>query len=788
MATAQLYKKRVRIEINGNVQGVGFRPTVYRYAKERGLAGWVSNTSEGVIIEAEGDSEKISDFVEKIKSSPPPHARISNLLAFVLPVQDDNQFEILPSIRQSDIKTDVSPDIATCPECLEELADLKNHRFQYPFINCTNCGPRFTIISNVPYDRDKTMMKKFIMCPGCRGEYENPLDRRFHAQPNACKECGPVITLVKNSRKIHSAGAIREAIQILLKGKIVAIKGLGGFHLACDATNDKAVAHLRKRKYRQDKPFALMAPDVDTIKKYCKVSSEEEKLLLSCKRPIVLLKRKNISPNTSNITQISKWVASHNNYLGFMLPYTPLHYLLFSSYLTHHALHTLVMTSGNISDEPIAYKNEEAVLRLSNIADCFLMHDRDIYTSCDDSVAMISPADGNEMVLRRSRGYVPQPIQISNFKFQIPILACGGHLKNTFALAKGDKVFMSHYIGDMENAETFQAFEEGVEHFKKLFDIEPKVIAHDLHPDYLSSKYACKVSSSMAVVSVQHHHAHIVSCMVDNSIHDHKVIGVAFDGAGLGTDINIWGGEFLVADYSGFIRAAHIKYIPLPGGESAIREPWRIAASYLYQIYGEKFLAMDIDFVSRLNRDKWLVLQKMIKENINCPLTSGMGRLFDAVSSLIGLRDVIKYEGQAAVDMEMSIQENQKSKIKNQNYGYNINKEKGIYIIDTDEIVMGIVEDLKHGMPQGVISFKFHATIVEIIVALCQRLNQETGLNEVCLTGGVFQNVFLLNKAYKQLAQKGFRVYMHHRVPANDGGISIGQAVIANSQFSISNS
>lgn len=785
--------KRVRINVNGRVQGVGFRPTVYRYAKGRNLCGWVSNTSQGVIIEVEGAEDDVDDFLKNLKSFPPPQAEITHLATSSLPVQNDLQFKILPSITQSQVKTQISPDIATCRDCLKELFESGDRRYLYPFLNCTNCGPRFTIVKNIPYDRDKTTMEKFVMCSPCQEEYEDPLKRRFHAQPNACPECGPEVMLVQGTGyRVQGSGveAIKKAIGLLKEGRIVAVKGLGGFHLACDATNDGAVRKLRSSKFREDKPFALMAKDLNTIKEYCEVLPSEEKILYTFRRPIVLLKKVRGSGfRVQGSEKISEIVAPNNKYLGFMLPYTPLHYLLFSQLSTlNPQLSVLVMTSGNLSDEPIAYENEEAVLRLSCIADYFLLHNRDIHTRCDDSVTRIF--EGQEMIIRRSRGYVPSPLRVP-FIFEKEILACGPHLKNTFALAKGDEVFVSHHIGDLENLETLQAFEKGIEHFKRLFDIEPQIIAHDLHPEYLSTKYARKLStlnSKLLAIPVQHHHAHIVSCMADNGLDNRRVIGVAFDGTGYGQDGNIWGGEFLLADFAGFTRKAHLKYIPLPGGEQAIKEPWRIAATYLYGAYGEKFLELDLDFVARLNKNRWKLLEKMIEKRMNSPLTSSMGRLFDAVSSLVGIRDRINYEGQAAVELEMQTVHNLQPTP--HRYKYGIEKIKEIYIIDPIPIIKGVVEDLQKKLPVSFISEKFHNTVVGLIVETCVKIRSDFSrnseprtrnceLSEVALSGGVFQNMFLLNRAFDELRDEGFKVYVHSRVPTNDGGISLGQAVIA---------
>jgi len=748
--------KRIGVNISGRVQGVGFRPTVYRYAKASGLSGWVSNTSQGVIIEVEGESEKITDFLKRLKSSPPPRAEITNLVASSLPLQSDRQFRILPSLSKTRPKTQISPDIAVCPECLKEILDSANRRYLYPFLNCTNCGPRFTIIKGIPYDRPQTTMKEFIMCPDCQKEYHDPLNRRFYAQPNACSKCGPKLEML----------SISQTIDLLKQGKIIAIKGLGGFHLACNGLNNQVVERLRKGKYREDKPFALMAKDLDTIKKYCEVSLKEAELLNSWKRPIVLLKKKK---------DVAEQVAPNNKYLGWMLPYTPLHYLLFSKGCPP----VLVMTSGNISDEPICFENKEALNRLKNIADYFLINNRDIYIRCDDSVARVFK--DKEMLIRRARGYVPQPIK-TGIDFKDEVLACGAHLKNTFCLAKSKEVFLSYHIGDLENLETLTAFEKGIEHFKKLFEIEPKIISHDLHPEYVSTKYAQDLKDlnpDLKTVAVQHHHSHIVSCLADNQKTNHQVIGIAFDGTGFGEDGNIWGGEFLLTDKSDYRRIAHFKYLPMPGGEMAIKQPWRMAASYLSQVYGKKFLDLDIDFVRKIDKNKWQVLEQMINQKVNSPLTSSAGRLFDAVASLIGLRDEINYEGQAAIELEQIIEEKIESI-----YNYQAKKDgKGIFIIDPKKIIQGIVADLKDRVSQRIISAKFHNTLADIIVTVCNKISNQTGLNEVALSGGVFQNMFLLEKAVDQLSKQGFKVYTHQKVPTNDGGICLGQAVIASSRI-----
>ena len=755
---------------------MGFRPTVFRYATQRNLSGWVTNTSTGVIIEIEGNEEKIESFIYSLKNYPPPHAQITRILVTEIQPRNESIFQVLPSVVEKKVKTRVSPEIATCKDCLKELFNSEDRRYLYPFINCTNCGPRFTIIRNVPYDRENTTMKKFVMCSLCQEEYENPGNRRFHAQPNACPVCGPQVQIVKDFSKTLCKGnkAVRKTIQLLSKGKIVAIKGLGGFHLACDATNEEAVRTLRRRKYREDKPFALMAKNLEIVEKYCAISPEEEELLSSFRAPIVLLRRRE-----GAFPPIAGNVAPKNKYLGFMLPYTPLHHLLFYN----SPLQVLVMTSGNLSDEPIAYENTEAIKRLSKIADYFLLHDRDIYIRSDDSVARIFPLTREPYIIRRSRGYVPEPIRMPGLKISIPILACGGHSKNTFAIASEDEIVISHHIGDMENIETYNSFTEGIEHFKKLLQIQPRGIAHDLHPAYLSTEYAKEVAQrdpQIELFPVQHHHAHIASVMADNGLENQKIIGVAFDGTGFGSDGNLWGGEFLVADYCKFERVAHLKYIPLPGGEKAIKEPWRITFAYLYATFGERFLSLKIDFVQKVRRSApWKILKKMIDEGINTPLTSSMGRFFDAVSSLLSLRDRVNYEGQAAIELEMLLNENQRLKPENQRYNYKIERKNGVYIIDYTDIIKEIVADLNTFLPKESIALRFHHTIVDLIVRLVEKISEDKNIKEVGLSGGVFQNMFLLTNTYKKLREKGFTIYLHNNVPTNDGGLSLGQAVIS---------
>jgi hydrogenase maturation protein HypF len=773
-------RKRLKICVEGRVQGVGFRPTVFRYATERGLSGWVTNTSSGVLMEVEGDSEKAEEFLHALESAPPPQAHIANITSEWIALKGDGAFSIIPSIVLERPKTQVSSDITLCHDCLDELFNPADRRYHYPFINCTNCGPRFTIISGIPYDREQTTMRIFTMCPACRNEYYDPADRRFHAQPNACPACGPHVTLLRASKNTPIAewdDAIMETCRLLSEGAIIAVKGLGGFHLACDATNDTAVMKLRNRKVRYDKPFALMAKNMETIRKYCEVSPEEEHLLRSPRSPIVLLKRRfSLSPLLP-FSCISDSVAPNNRYLGFMLPYTPLHYLLFQN-----APQVLVMTSGNLSKEPIAWDNEEALERLKGVADYFLIHNRDIQTPCDDSVTRVFSPTGREMILRRSRGYVPFPLK-SPLRAARPILACGGQFNNTFALMRDDEIQVSHHIGDLENLEALRALEEGITHYQNLFETPPSAIACDLHPEYLSTKYAYECAASaqpaLRLFPVQHHHAHITSCMADNFLPNQKVIGVAFDGSGYGPDGTIWGGEFLIADYHGFERVAHLACLPLAGGEAAIKEPWRMSAIYLHSIYGDDFKNLDIEFVRRIDREKWVVIKSMLQKGINSPLTSSMGRLFDAVAALLGVRDYINYEGQAAIELEMlATEENEKDTYGDMQWLMNKGNVQPA-IIDQRWIIKGVVDDLRSGMDAQRIAAKFHNTIAELIRDVCLWIRKTRQLSNVALSGGVFQNMILLTRVFHLLTRDGFRVYLHQNVPPNDGGISLGQAVVA---------
>jgi len=749
-----------KIHVTGVVQGVGFRPFVYQLAQSHGLAGWVCNTSAGVDIEVEGPSQVLQRFLMDLHAKAPPLARIESITTTDHAPNGYQQFEIRRSVAQEGRYQLISPDIAKCRDCLNELLDPQDRRYRYPFTNCTNCGPRFTIIEDIPYDRRQTTMRDFAMCPDCQAEYDNPLDRRFHAQPNACPVCGPQLTLTgADGARMAVEDEISAAVRLLSEGQILAIKGLGGFHLACDATNEEAVRRLRQRKWRPAKPMAVMMAAIKEAKAHCRVSRQEEELLTSAQCPIVLLPWKADS-------SVSRLVAPGNRYLGVMLPYAPLHHVLL-----REMGRPLVMTSGNLSEEPIATKNDEALSRLRDIADCFLLHNREIYARYDDSVWMF--VEGKAQPLRRSRGYAPFPIRLP-FKARLT-LACGTELKNTFCAIRDEYAFLSQHIGNMDNLETLEHFEASIELYKRLFRLEPEIIAHDMHPDYLATRYALGLGSPLRLVPVQHHHAHIVSCMVDNGV-DGEVIGVALDGTGYGTDGHIWGGEFLVADYRSFRRVGHFQYVPLPGGEAAIRSPYRMAIGHLYSMLGEEGLSAALPFLGEVDEVELDVIKQQIEKGINTPLTSSCGRLFDAVSALLGFQGRATYEAQAAIQLEMMAANGDDWT----SYPFSLAEEDGIKVVQLSAIWKGILEDLRTQLPPGAIALKFHNTIAQITADMCRLIGMETGLDRVALSGGCFQNRLLLTKSRDVLRQAGFEVLTHNQVPCNDGGVSLGQATIAN--------
>ena len=777
-----------KVHISGIVQGVGFRPFVYNLATRLALKGWVKNTSAGVDIEVDGEQNILDDFIRALRDDAPPLSRIDDFSASFGPGNGFTQFDIIHSESVDGAFQPISPDVAICDDCLRELFDPSDRRYHYPFINCTNCGPRFTIIKDIPYDRPKTTMAGFDLCPDCEREYKDPTNRRFHAQPVACPVCGPSVWIeVSNekremSNEEHSAlitrysslasdEAITETQRLLANGKIVAIKGLGGFHLACDATNAKAVTELRTRKLRVDKPFALMMPDLETIEQHCFVSDAERELLQSTARPIILLKRR---PESAIVEEVSP----KQDWLGIMLPYTPLHYLLFTD---HYSLLTaLVLTSGNLSEEPIATDNDEARERLSKLADAFLMHDRDIHVRCDDSVVRVmsdemTRNEENSLLgsrysiypIRRSRGYSPFPVKLP---FQVPqLLATGSELKNTFCITNGNYAFLSHHIGDMENYETLQSFEQGVEHFERLFRVKPVAIACDMHPNYLATRYALERAEreNLPTFDIQHHHAHVAACMAEHGLNE-PVIGVSFDGTGYGDDGAIWGGEFLVADYKSYQRAAHLEYFPLPGGDAAIKKPARTALALLWSLG----LEWDdrLESVKEFCAEDQVTLRVQLEKRINTPMTSSMGRLFDAAAALAGVRQKVNYEGQAAIEFEAMADPAEAG-----HYAFGVESGQ----VGVRSVVEELVNDAVAGVPIQKISARFHNGLAESVRETVQRISGETSLRSVVLSGGVWQNITLLGRTLALLRKDGFKVYIHREVPTNDGGLSLGQAAIA---------
>ncbi len=800
------------IHITGIVQGVGFRPFVYNLALRHRLKGWVKNTSAGVEIEVDGDEATLQAFITALREEAPPLAQIHTLEYVKSPASGFDKFEILHSQAIPTAFQPISPDVAICPDCLRELLDPNDRRYRYPFINCTNCGPRFTIIQDIPYDRPKTTMSAFEMCPACAAEYNDPADRRFHAQPVACPECGPKVWLEQfhpnekgGTTMVMQIGedAIQRARKLLLEGKILAIKGLGGFHLACNAKNPQAVAELRRRKLRVDKPFAVMMPDYETAKRHCRVNPAERALLESAAHPIVLLRRRSVS-------MIASEIAPNQRTIGVMLPYTPLHVLLMEKEKGFPEV--LVMTSGNISEEPLCIDNIEARERLAGLADAFLMHDRDIHVRTDDSVVRVitdtskqveqAPAPMSTSFpvslstpspvypIRRSRGYSPFPVHLPwNAP---PLLAAGAELKNTFCITNGNYAFLSHHIGDLENYETLKSYEDGVRHFEQLFRVKPQAIAYDLHPNYLATRYALERAEreNLPTFGVQHHHAHIAACMAENGLDgSHPVIGVAFDGTGYGDDGAIWGGEFLIADYSGYRRAAHLGYFPLPGGDAATRRPSRTALSLLHA------LGLDWDAALPTHTDLCYedrtALRAQLEHKINTPLTSSMGRLFDAAAALAGARQQINYEAQAAIEFEALADSDEDGIYEFELEAQALAQMTGAgtppqpahpiptWRISPAPAIASLVVDTLAGLPIPQISARFHNGVAQMVLDTCRKLSDQYDLSEVALSGGVWQNVTLLGKTLKLLEKDGFTVYIHRQVPANDGGLSLGQAVAA---------
>jgi hydrogenase maturation protein HypF len=774
--------ERAKLTVKGVVQGVGFRPYVYGLAESLNLRGYVRNTAEGVMIDIEG--ENVAEFVSRLPKEAPP---LSNIVDIAMePSQEFGypDFRIIESRNDEGHEpfTLISPDVSICQDCLKEMLDPADRRYLYPFINCTNCGPRYTITKSVPYDRPNTTMSVFRMCGECSSEYNDPKDRRFHAQPNACPKCGPKVEFKVISPALNiveGEDPISSAVRCMKGGGIVAIKGLGGFHIACDASNDEAVGRLRERKRKSNKPFALMSPDIDAIREFCLVSEAEERLLKSQRRPVVLLRKK------SEMTSlVSEGVSPHNRYLGFMLPYTPLHYLLFykplSAPVAHHASRVsnfmaLVMTSGNISEEPIVKDNDEALNKLSGLVDAVLSHDRDIFTRVDDSVIRLTRRESRDTrdrslsFIRRSRGYAPEALTLENTGPEV--MGCGADVKNTFTLTKGSFAISSQHIGDMENYETLRFFEECLGKMKEVYRVKPVVCTHDLHPGYLSTQWALR--QDLPKVAVQHHYAHIGSVMAEHGLRK-KVIGVAFDGTGYGADGRLWGGEFLVADLKGFERIGHFRYVPLPGGEAAIREPWKTGVSYLFDAFGDDLpeYLREIGFTDRYGENEIERILKLTNASEFSPLSSGAGRLFDAVASIIGICDRNTFEGEAAMALESVVREGVE-----ENYPVNIST-GDLMTVDFSPAITGIIDDLMKGVERSVISAKFHNTVAGVILRVATRIGETYALKDVALSGGTFQNLYLVERAASMLSDAGMNVFVNEKVPCNDAGISLGQAFL----------
>ncbi len=747
--------------VKGIVQGVGFRPTVYTYAQNYGLTGWVLNSANGVEIEVHGPSHSVENFIAQLRHHPPKMSRIDSFEVSNAPKRAFTEFVIIESQDDPDEFLPVSPDMNVCPDCLRELFDPSDRRYRYPFINCTNCGPRFSIVKKIPYDRPNTSMAGFPLCEQCATEYHDPSDRRFHAQPVACPACGPHIWFqITQGINAEAEKALLTAREWLQEGKILAMKGLGGFHLICDAQNESAVASLRARKQRSGKPFALMAFDLPTIEKFAVISAEEEKLLQSVQSPIVLL---NPTDAGKNLAQI---VAPDQSTLGFMLPYTPLHYLLLEKKTGFPEV--LIMTSGNLSEEPIVTENQDALTHLGQIADGFLLHDRPIETRIDDSV--VSSFRDQVNFHRRARGYAPSPL---NLPFFAPsALAVGTHLKNTFALSRDRYAFLSHHIGDLENQETLDAFTKAIVHYQAVFRIQPELIACDLHPNYLATRYARgrAEKENLPLVYVQHHHAHISSCLADNGWNSQRpVIGLSFDGTGYGTDGAIWGGEILLAGYAGFERRLHLEYAPLPGGEVSIRKPARLALAYLQQ-FGLLDQAEGLKPMTYLSEQEKSVVFHQVQSRFNTPLTSSMGRLFDAVAALIGLYQEISYEAQNAIRLETIADPDEAS-------AYDLPIDQDLILLKP--LFEQILIDLAQNTAPELISAKFHNAIIQLGVEASMLLRKESGIDTVAISGGVWQNKLLVKKTIPALEKAGFKPLWHHQVPTNDGGVALGQLVSA---------
>ena len=746
------------ILVRGTVQGVGFRPFVYGVARELGLGGFVRNQVSGVSIEIEGETGAIESFISLLKSRLPALAQIDEISWSAGEVRGEKSFRIEASDLGAAGQIVIAPDAATCEDCLRELFDAGDRRYRYPFLNCTNCGPRLTIVTGAPYDRGRTTMAKFEMCAACRAEYEDPANRRFHAQPTACPVCGPRLLAMDGQGKAIEVGdAVRWFAEAILSGKIGAMKGLGGYHLICDAEDAGAVGELRRRKHRYEKPFAVMVSDAAAARELCEIDAAEEELLVSRRRPIVLLRKR------SNV-RVAEAVAPGNPMLGVMLPYTPLHHLL----MRETGGRALVMTSGNRSDEPIVIDESEAVEVLRGVCDLYLAHDRPIHVRCDDSVTRV--VGGMESPIRRSRGYAPQPIALP-VECAAPILAVGGQLKGAFALGRGKRAILSHHMGDLDHFKAFSAFVKDVALYERLFDFKPGLIVHDLHPDYSSTRYA--LGRGIECLGVQHHHAHMASCMAEHGLIG-PVIGVSFDGTGYGLDGAIWGGEFMVGDFRDFKRVGRFRYVAMPGGEKAVREPWRMAVAHLMDAGTECG-----GFTARMDPHAVHMLETMIRRKFNSPMTSSVGRLFDAVASVIGAADRVSYEGQAAIRLE----ELGSMTAESGSYPVEISVEPdGTWVVDTRPIILSVASEANAGVEKEIISHRFHATMCKIVLEMCLKIFEATKIREVVLSGGSFMNQLMTMGVCDELGRGGFAVHRHRLVPPNDGGLCLGQLMIAASK------
>jgi hydrogenase maturation protein HypF len=730
-------------------------------AHERDLTGWVRNTSAGVELEVQGSKEQLNAFDAALNNSLPPLASITAHTCSEIPVAEEDTFKILPSGEGiADVR--ISPDSAVCKDCLQEMLNPTDRRYRYPFITCTNCGPRYSIITGIPYDRPKTTMSGFPLCPDCLKEYNDPMDRRFHAQPIACHNCGPQVSLLNSSGEFiaEKDAAVVKAIILLRQGSILAVKGIGGYHLAVDACNLSAVKTLRERKKRDEKPFAVMTANLESARELALMNKMEERLLTSSEAPIVIVrKRRDCS--------LSPLVAPANGWIGLMLPYAPLQHLLFE----RTEIKALVMTSGNISDEPVAYEDDDALTQLSGIADYFLCHNRPIHIRSDDSVMRVFQEQ--PLFYRRARGFAPRAVKLP-FAVQ-PILATGAELKSAVCLANSDQAFLSQHIGDLKNESTNDSFCHTVKHFTEIFQTEPELIACDLHPDYHSSLFAEK--SHLPIVRVQHHHAHIASCMAENGLTG-DVIGIIYDGTGYGPDGTIWGGEILVGGYESYIRAAHLRPVALPGGDAAVREPWRMAMSYLYQATGEAAFSTDTPAARQLSGTVQEVFSSMLRRGINSPLTTSCGRLFDAVAALLNIRLKVSYDGQAAIELEALAETADDSDVAGYTYTV-LSKNAAPFQLDFSPMFIEILNDISRGIPAAVIALRFHFTVAAATSEVCVKISQTSGLNRVVLSGGVFQNRLLSEMIYNALVEKGLKVFTHRLVSPNDGGIALGQVAIA---------